>query len=239
MKPLRYRASSLSHEGRQRPRNEDSVLVHPSGALWAVADGMGGHRHGDFASQTAVAELARIQISGDVETDAERILRAVWSANREIFQRSERERATVGTTLAALYAFEGRCVCFWVGDSRIYRIRDGAIQRLTDDHTHLRYLIESGQIGPEQAKTHPMRHVLARALGAERQVRVETKLHDVEPDDVYVICSDGLTVVVPDDEILRAVVGGPIGGASERLVELSLSRARPTTSASSSCCARR
>jgi len=227
MSALRYRTTSLTHEGRQRPRNEDAVLVHPSGRLWAVADGMGGHKDGRFASETAVAELSACRLTGDADADTQAITHALFAANRTIRARADAAGATIGTTVAALYAGDGPLVCFWIGDSRVYRVRGGIARQLTTDHTHLNDLIAAGKIAPGEGRTHPMRHVLTRALGVDGVPRIDTLAVDVELEDIFVLCSDGLTAVVGDDEIGRLAGGGSILRASERLLDLSLERGAP------------
>jgi len=227
MKTLKFRTAHETDPGRRRRENEDSVAIHPGGSLWAVADGMGGHMHGRFASDTAVRNLNGAYLSGAFEDDVAEIQRAIMSANRQVFDRARNEGATIGTTVAALYASGMRASCLWVGDSRVYRFRAGQIEQITRDHTQVRHLLETKQITEEQAENHPMGHVLTRAVGVDPSVRIDVRNMEIAPEDIFLICSDGLTACVNEGEIRDNIAEyGPVRACS-RLVEICLERGAP------------
>ncbi|MFL5782728.1 MAG: Stp1/IreP family PP2C-type Ser/Thr phosphatase [Thermoleophilaceae bacterium] len=210
--------AALTDVGRQRQSNEDSYLEREP--LFAVADGMGGARAGEVASRMAVEAFGETGREGD---KPEELLRDVATeANRRIYEmaQSDSEHAGMGTTLTAALV-DGRDVAVGhVGDSRLYRFRDGALERLTEDHSLVEELVRQGRLTPEEAETHPQRSIITRALGPEPSVEVETFTDVARAGDVYLICSDGLSGMVPEQEmaaILRG--GGPLADAAEGLVD--------------------
>jgi serine/threonine protein phosphatase PrpC len=211
------RSAGVTDTGRRRRRNEDSYVCAPP--LFAIADGMGGARAGEVASRLAAAVLEE---AGGLELSEERLVELIQEANRRVFERSNEDEETsgMGTTMTvALVA--GTSITFGhVGDSRAYRVRGGAIEQLTDDHSLVGELVRSGRLSPEEAEVHPQRSVITRALGTEPDVDVDTFLVEAEPGDVYLLCSDGLTDMLSDAEILRLVDGAAdIDGAARRLIE--------------------
>ena len=227
MKTLKFRTAHETDPGRRRRENEDSVAIHPGGQLWVVADGMGGHMHGRFASDAAVRNLNGAYLSGVFEDDVAEINRAITSANRQVFDRARHEGATIGTTVAVLYATGQRACCLWVGDSRIYRYRDGVLEQLTRDHTQVRHLLETNQITEAEAEHHPMGHVLTRAVGVDASVRIDVRQVDIAPEDIFLICSDGLTACANEAEIRDVVSEYGASRACARLVEICLDRGAP------------
>ena len=227
MRNLKFRTTHETHPGLRRRENEDSLAVHPSDHLWVVADGMGGHQHGRFASDAVTRNLAGIMISGEYDEDVSQIHHAIIAANSMVYQRATVEGATIGTTVAALYANGNQAVCFWIGDSRVYLFRDNGLLQLTRDHTQVRYLLDTSQITLEESKHHPMGHVLTRAVGVDPRVRLDLKSVDLAPDDIILICSDGLTACASDEDIMIAL--RDYGGlrACSRLIELCLDRGAP------------
>ena len=194
------RMAVVSDTGRRRRRNEDAYVCAPP--LFAVADGMGGAQAGEVASGLAAAVLE--EGAGD-ERGEERVASLIQEANRRVFQRSNEDAATsgMGTTMTvALVDSSGGTIAFGhVGDSRAYRVRDGGLEQLTDDHSLVGELVRSGKLSPEEAETHPQRSVITRALGTEPDVDVDTFTVEARPDDLYLLCSDGLTDMVSADEI--------------------------------------
>jgi serine/threonine protein phosphatase PrpC len=197
--------AGLTDVGRQRHTNEDRYFESPP--LFAVADGMGGARAGEVASQIAVDEFAeQADTSGSPE---ERLAAIVRSANRKIYElaQSDESRAGMGTTLTAALVSDQEVSLGHVGDSRAYRFRDDELERLTQDHSLVEELMRMGKLSPEDAESDPRRSIITRALGPEPDVEVETCTYPARDGDVYLICSDGLTGMVPEErvaEILRA-----------------------------------
>ncbi len=194
--------AGLTRTGHVRRNNEDSYLIR--GDLFMIADGMGGAAAGEVASAMcaeAFAEIDLIRTRGD---DALR--RAVQTANQRIHERaaSDPEAAGMGTTVtAALVERDGRIAFANVGDSRAYLLRDGSLQRLTEDHSVVAELVASGQISEQEAGTHPQRNVVTRVLGAEATVQVDTFWLKAQQGDVVLLCSDGLTDMVAEDDFAR------------------------------------
>jgi serine/threonine protein phosphatase PrpC len=200
---MRVTAAAATDIGRVREGNEDSYLTEEP--LFAVADGMGGHRGGEVASQLAVETLERMFKEGAGDLPAQ-----VQEANRVVFERSalDRKVAGMGTTLTAALVEGDRVRLAHVGDSRAYLLRDDALRLLTEDHTLVNRMVSEGEISKEEAETHPQRSVLTRALGVDTVVDVDDDTFQVRPDDRLLLCTDGLTSMVPEDqigEVLRTV----------------------------------
>lgn len=200
------RHSEKTDTGRQRRANEDSLLARAP--LFIVADGMGGARAGEVASQTAIRAFDQGLPEGSPE---ETLPAMIQMANRVIHRQSfeDPDLAGMGTTMtAALVDAEGeRVVIGHVGDSRAYRIRDGIIQRLTRDHSLVEEMRRRGQITQSEAEDHPQRSIITRALGPEAEVDVDVQSVPAEPGDLFLLCSDGLTSMLEDETIRDAIVG--------------------------------
>jgi len=207
--PLQIEASGQTHAGRVRDGNEDSFAVLPHHKLFMVADGMGGHSYGEIASMMAINTLEDFFDDPDLPPPATasvalaRLVAGVKLANRRILRagRVDRSKRGMGTTFAGVLA-QGSSLCIaHVGDSRVYRYRDGRLAQLTQDHSALREVRERGAITSSAAEFRSLRHVLTRALGLWEGVEVDARIEDVKPDDLVLICSDGLAGVVDDEEI--------------------------------------
>jgi protein phosphatase len=209
--------AGLTDVGRQREANEDNLVL--AAPVFAVADGMGGARAGEVASRIA-AEAFR-DPRDPSQTPEQQLERVAQEANRRIYDLAlqDQSRRGMGTTLTATLV-DGDCVSIGhVGDSRAYRLRDGELAQLTQDHSLVAELERSGQLTPEAAEHHPQRSIITRALGPERQVEVDTHTHAARDGDVYVLCSDGLTGMISDSDLATLVRGAPsLEAAAEALV---------------------
>lgn len=209
------RAAARTDVGRRRAANEDSYAVAEDLGLYLVADGMGGHSAGQVASRLAaessVGALRTLQ--GATTSLSEKLRHAVSAANREIFSsaQAEPEYQGMGTTLVALLAGPDRIALAHVGDSRAYRIRGGRIRQLTDDHSLVAELVRRREITESAAAGHPHRHVLTRAMGVRPSVEPDLAELTPETGDCFLLCSDGLTGHVSDDEIAARVAPGSDG----------------------------
>lgn len=181
-----------------RDHNEDSLVVTPP--LFAVADGMGGHAAGEVASEIAVRVLSEL---APEHPDGEALGRAIEEANRAVIQaaREGRGRQGMGTTMTAAMLEGERLVIAQVGDSRAYLLHQGKLQQLTRDHSLVADMIEAGQLTPEEARTHPQRSVITRALGSDAHLHPDIYEINVETGDRLLICSDGLSGMIFDDQI--------------------------------------
>ena len=203
--------------GRQRRANEDSMLARSP--LFVVADGMGGAQAGEVASRLAVESFRDgLHDTTDVEGSLAQYARA---ANVSIHERSQAnaEHAGMGTTLTAVYVGAEEVAIAHVGDSRAYCLRDGELLRLTDDHSLVDELIRQGKLTPEEAVEHPQRSVITRALGPEPEVEIDTRSYRARDGDVYLLCSDGLTTMVPDTSLAEILLAYPrLRDAGEALI---------------------
>jgi serine/threonine protein phosphatase PrpC len=192
------RATVVSHTGRKRRHNEDAYVCDPP--LFAIADGMGGARAGEVASSLAAAAVQADDAGGDGK---ERVAALIQAANRSVYERSsnDAEVAGMGTTMTVALVEETGVTFGHVGDSRAYVLRDGTLEQLTDDHSLVAELVRGGKLSAEEAVHHPQRSVITRALGTDPDVDVDTFTVEAHEGDIYVLCSDGLTDMIGDDEI--------------------------------------
>jgi PPM family protein phosphatase len=193
----------ITDTGRKRRRNEDAYVCEPP--LFAIADGMGGAQAGEVASRLAAAALKE---SGAKTLGGEqRISDLIQEANRRVYDRSSTDPNTsgMGTTITVALVENGDVAFGHVGDSRAYLIRDGVMEQVTEDHSLVNELMKSGKLSREEAETHPQRSVITRALGTDPDVDVDTFTITAKTGDVFLLCSDGLTDMVGEREILELV----------------------------------
>lgn len=210
---------ALTHTGRQRRANEDSLFHRKP--LFAVADGMGGAQAGEIASGVAVSVLEGGLPDGPGSAE-ERLAGLVEDANEQIhdLSRADDERAGMGTTLTAAYVGEADISVAHVGDSRLYCLRGEVLERLTRDHSLVEDLVQEGRLTPEEADQHPQRSIITRALGPERRVVVDHLTWRAIAGDVFLLCSDGLTSMISEamvGDILRA--SSSLEGAAHHLID--------------------
>lgn len=211
--------AGFTDPGRKRRRNEDSFVIDPP--LFLVADGMGGAQAGEVASRLAAAAFREFHEADELDPE-ERLAATIQEANRRIFERAadDAQVSGMGTTITAALVAGEALVIGHVGDSRAYRLRGGKFEQLTDDHSLVADLVRSGRITPEEADAHPQRSVITRALGTDREVDVDTFTVPAESDDLFLICSDGLTTMVDDEEIRDLVTrAGDLDQAGKGLVK--------------------
>ena len=215
---------AFSHTGRVRTNNEDRYFVEAGSGVFAVADGMGGHEAGELASGAIVDSLASIGSAVSASDLLARVEDRILQANAAVRQLATERGKVVGSTIVILLVCEGHFACVWAGDSRVYRVRDGAIAQLSRDHTEAQDLLAQGLLTPETAKTWPRRNVITRAIGVDEQPSLELTHGTLEPGDLFVLCSDGLTGHVEDAEILAVSRQGSPQAICEALVQLTLER---------------
>jgi serine/threonine protein phosphatase PrpC len=237
-------AFGLSDKGLVRKQNQDRILIDDSVGLFVVADGMGGHAHGDIAAQTALTSIQlyiesssdRFDVSWpfgysfDLSIDANRVITGIQLANRHVRQQAEKDPAAegMGTTVAAVLVDGSRAVVANVGDSRAYLYRDGSLKQLTVDDTWVESMAAQGLIDSAEIRNHPMRNMLMQAAGSKDQLQVHILEHEMQAADVFLLSSDGLHGVVGDDRI-QAILGEGLclRGAAERLMEAAKERGAP------------
>jgi protein phosphatase len=224
--------ASLSDRGRVRLNNEDShgqfvpdtdAEIEERGVVFVVADGMGGHRGGEIASRIAVRSILAFY-TADAGGDRSRALtRAFHEANQTIIQEAVADSTLfgMGTTCTALALHLGRAYFAHVGDSRGYLLREGKIRQITNDHSIVGEMVRSGIISDEDARTHPKRNVITRSLGAQPDVTAETSGSiDLQAGDIFLLCSDGLTAYLSDDELTEVLGNHSPEDACKKLVKM-------------------
>lgn len=227
--PVVIVSKARTDPGRVRAINEDAVLDRPEIGLWAVADGVGGALAGDRASQTIVESLSRLKDAGCGIDLVELVQRTLQEVNARLHREAVADGTgrPIASTVVCLVIRDNRFFCFWVGDSRLYRHRDGRLEQLSRDHSEVQSLLEYGLITADEAKRHPRANAITRAIGAQPELALDGAQGDIEPGDRFLLCSDGLTKVVDDVDIGRVVGQFFPADAVERLIGMTLERGAP------------
>jgi serine/threonine-protein phosphatase Stp1 len=210
---MHFRSWSISHTGAVRTHNEDRCVDRPELGLWAVADGAGGHEAGEVASGM-IAETLDAMPAGLAASELLAQLR-LRIGQTHIALRAEAARrgphAMIASTLVALIARDAHFACLWVGDSRVYLLRDGVMKQITRDHSLVQELVEAGEIRPEDAEAHPHANIITRAVGSDSEVfELDKVTGGLLPGDRFLLCSDGLCKTLPESE-LAALLAAPGG----------------------------
>jgi serine/threonine protein phosphatase PrpC len=232
---MRLEFAAGSDIGRRRKGNEDSLFVNPEMGLFVVADGMGGHAAGEVASRVAVEAINEFicltsrdneitwpfGLDENMSYDGNRLKTAIRYANEKVLQETQQQNEYEGmaTTVVAALVDQSTVNLAHVGDSRIYLARDGQLRQLTSDHSWVNEQIQNGIISPDQARTHPLRNVVTRALGGRSDIEVDMQEITALEGDVLLLCTDGLTTMLPDEEI-AACIDSAIGSAEQTAREL-------------------
>ncbi len=233
---LQIEVAGQTDVGRKRQHNEDAFAIFADYGLYMVADGMGGHASGEVASKLAIDTMREFfaATAGDPDKtwpykmdrskgyEENRLITGVKLSNLRIFQTSKTNpgQRGMGTTLVALFAVDDGYYVAHVGDSRVYRIRNGILTQLTEDHSLLNDYKKMKKLTEEEIASFPHKNVIVRALGMKDTVKVDTRFEQPQPDDILLLCSDGLAGPVSDDEILRIILdAGDLPAAAEQLIE--------------------
>ncbi len=235
-------ASGITDTGRVREQNEDVFLLLPDHNIFVVADGMGGHNCGEVASQLSISSIKsfyedeelerRLRVEfqerrsgdGSPASFAEyRLMRSMESANRSIFNTAQRFEAyrEMGTTVVGIHVVKSRAYVGFVGDSRAYRLRDGKLEQLSEDHSLANEYVRMKVISKDDVRSFPYRNVIVRALGLGPHVEVDTFYRTCKSSDIFLLCSDGLTDLVEDQEIQKILNAYPndLDAANQALVD--------------------
>jgi len=212
--------------GKVRKINEDAGAAFPEKGLWVVADGMGGHDAGDFASRSIVDSLALLDNPGSLSEFVDTVDDCLKEVNRRLIDEAASRGAgtTIGSTVVVLLAHQQHCACIWAGDSRIYRLRDGSLQAVSRDHSQVMELVEQGLLLMEDAESHPAANVVTRAVGAAEDLYFDVEVQELRDGDRYLLCSDGLTKEVSEAEIRQYMQSGSCQDVCTGLVGLVLGR---------------
>lgn len=217
-------SASATHVGTVRSVNEDACVELPEAGVWAVADGMGGHKGGDVASRVVVEALSALAAPVELDAFLGDVQQRLEAANRRLreYAAINAPGDVVGSTVAALVAFRNQGVCVWVGDSRIYLLRGQRLVLLTRDHSQVEEMVSLGLIDRAEAEHHPAGNVITRAVGAADDILIDMVAHELEDGDIYLICSDGLSNVVSDDEMRTMLSDHGYADAAETLIRRAL-----------------
>jgi serine/threonine protein phosphatase Stp1 len=225
---LQYRSASYSHVGMVRQINEDAFLELTQNGLWVVADGMGGHAAGDYVASLIVDSLRSVAASDSLASYSKALRDALIQVNSAVREETRRRGLSLmGSTVVALAVQRNQGVCLWVGDSRLYRLRDAHLQRISHDHSYVQELQDSGLLSESEARVHPRANIVTRAIGVEDSLDVAMTEFEILPGDTWLLCSDGLNKTAEDHEI-----GDVLGHADpmqvvRSLVHLGLTRGAP------------
>ncbi len=235
---MRIISTGITDVGLKRGHNEDNYLINEELNLFVVADGMGGHAGGEYASAIAVNTVEEIvtalEIDGldisdatdPVEITRQKLTHSIRLAGRRIYEKAKEqpEYHGMGTTAVALLVDGNNAFVAHVGDSRLYLLRDGAMEQVTEDHSLIAEKMRHGLITAEEAKNHRMRNVITRSLGYQEDVDVDIQVRAVRPGDLYLLCSDGLSGHVQNDELASSIAEMELQEAARFLVGLACER---------------
>lgn len=223
---LSWSSCAISNTGKVRKHNEDSMLDRPEIGLWVVADGMGGHAAGDVASQMIVSSLKKVHEGVELNRYINDIEDRLIEVNRKLIAKAAEsaKRITIGSTVVALVAYGRHCVYVWAGDSRLYRLRNRQLRQMTTDHSQVELYVERGLITREEASGHPHGNMITRAVGATDQLFLDMDIQEMQHEDRYLLCSDGLTKHVTDFEIEDILDEGSHEEACQDMIQLTLDR---------------
>jgi|SRR5208283_1348092 len=224
--PEKWRSNARSIVGNVREINEDAYLERPEIGLWAVADGMGGHKGGQAASKAIVDALNAIPEAGSIEEQTKNVYSCLHKVNADLLEMGQAfgQGVIVGSTVVAMVADRNRCVALWVGDSRLYRYRDGSLQQLTQDHSLISELSREGLGSHEELAEGGLGSIITRALGAERNLIIDKMAWEARGNDIFLLCSDGLVREVEHAEIEDILSRTDIGQCSQALVDAATAR---------------
>lgn len=222
--PLRqYRYVAQTHVGLKRKVNEDAVLALPDHDIWLVADGMGGHDAGDYASRLIADAAAMIPLGLDPAARMRALREAIQNAHKAIrAEAAARGGGTIGSTVAALIMANQHFVGLWAGDSRIYRLRDGRIEMLSQDHSAVAEYVLAGKMSWDEADQHPQSNAITRAVGVGEELEIDKIRGGTQPGDRFLICSDGLTKYATFEMLAQVLAGAPLETVGDRLIQIAL-----------------
>ncbi len=221
-KPTNWFSRAATAVGHVRKINEDSFLDASEIGLWVVADGMGGHSRGDRASQEIIAQLHNFKPSNSIRADVDNIIERLEKANT--FCRLQLDGKVMGSTVALLYIHRGIAHAIWAGDSRLYRLRGGSLQQLTDDHSLVGELARLGELTEDEAENHPSANVITRAVGVSDDLDLQMRQVELQPGDRFLLCSDGLFKDVQRGEVQENLAMPSLEQALDKMMKLALRR---------------
>ena len=223
---LMFESAARTHVGKVRKLNEDNFCERRDVGLWAVADGMGGHQAGEVASAMIVEALDGVDDFSSGYAFLDDVRGGIQRVNRSLIAKAAvmAPGSLIGSTAVVLLAFAGHYACLWAGDSRAYLLRDGRFEQITRDHSRIQELIDSGSLSRTEARSYARSNVITRAVGVTDRLALDMHQGPVEPGDVFLLCSDGLTGMVEDREIAGLLADPSLDAAAEAMIALTLER---------------
>jgi protein phosphatase/serine/threonine-protein phosphatase Stp1 len=219
-----FASAATSHVGSVRKHNEDSWLDRGDIGLWVVADGMGGHQAGDVASRMIVESLGRLGAPADAVRFLQDVRTILGETNDRLLEEANRRGhgTVIGSTVVCLLAHGSHFACLWAGDSRLYRFRDGVLEQISRDHSQVQDMVDAGMLTAEEAESHPLANVITRAVGTQPDLVLDKVSDRLAANDIFLLCSDGLSKMVPDREVAAVLSVEPVGRIPDALIRLAL-----------------
>ena len=223
-RPIKWYSSSDTNVGIVREINEDSIMSNPEIGLWAVADGMGGYEAGNVASNMIVKSLEEIDSNPSISEMVDNIEDQLLDVNHRILEYAEimLEGRTLGSTVVSLLLRGQVGVCMWVGDSRLYRLRNNVLEQISRDHSQVEELLQQGLISENEVENHPESNVITRAIGTSEELYVDINIFSAQVGDTYLLCSDGLYNAVEREDIIEQLSKYNTDEAVKQLIVKSL-----------------
>lgn len=219
--PVSWTSHAVSHVGTVRKVNEDACLSRPGRGVWVVADGMGGHSAGDVASRQIVEAIEQVPAQSGLAALATALEIALRQVNADLIRLAhDSDKHTIGSTVVVLALHGRHALLVWAGDSRIYRMRKGRFEQLTQDHAMVEDMVEAGLISRAEAENHPQANRITRAIGAMEELYLDMDIHEVQPGDRFLLCSDGLYKDASEPALARILKGK--GDTAKAAVDLAL-----------------
>jgi protein phosphatase len=217
---IHWISAGRTHVGKVRKLNEDALLQRPDRGLWAVADGMGGHEAGDYASASLVAALGGIRDGLDLADLVAEARQQLERINTELVSAGRKRRSRIiGSTIVVMLSEGREAVVLWAGDSRLYRFRRRRLELVTEDHSRIQELIASGKLDPLQAEQHPEANIITRAVGVSEALELAVERFPIRDGDTFLLCSDGLSRYVGESDIVAALGAPSCQHACDRLID--------------------
>lgn len=218
-----WQSFGLTHIGNVRQLNEDAFIAQDGQRMWAVADGMGGHRSGDMASKTIIHHLESYLETPFLGKNVSRAQERIYAANQTLLNNAQAIDDIIGSTIVVLLASQQYSAVIWAGDSRLYRYRQGQLKQITRDHSEAERLIDEGY-PPEEIKGYEYSEAITRAVGADDDLELDVQVFEHQRKDRYLLCSDGLTKELSFADILNSFIKGSPKQAANKLLNNALSR---------------
>jgi serine/threonine protein phosphatase PrpC len=207
---LIWNSACVSDAGKIREVNQDAFLNLPELGMWVVADGMGGHKAGEVASGSIIEHCQQTNEPVDLNSFIAEVQTRLLQVNQSLRQMAIQKynNATIGSTVVVLLAYGKQCAYLWVGDSRIYRLRNSKLEQMTRDHSMVEQYIEQGIMSVEEAHNSNVTNVLTRAVGGEDEMEIDLKVDEMQADDIFLLCSDGLYREVSEADMTQLMSRG-------------------------------